>query len=59
MRRHQVSALLLIVAGGLFFWLAFRGPTQRPVYSAVGVVFLLLGVAQIRRAGRRRPPPTV
>jgi hypothetical protein len=56
MRAQRVAPLLLIVAGGLFFWLAFSGPTQRPVYSALGVVFLLLAAARIRRA--RRPPPT-
>jgi len=55
MRGQQISALLLIVAGALFFWLAFSGPTRQPVYSALGVVFLLLAVARIRR-GRRRPP---
>jgi len=57
MRAQQVSALLLIVAGALFFWLAFSGPTQRPVYSALGVVFLLLAAARARRARRRGPPP--
>ncbi len=55
---HQLSALLLIVAGALFFWLAFGGPTQRPVYSALGVVFLLLAVVRVRRTGRRGPPPS-
>ncbi len=55
MRTHNLPVLLLIVAGALFFWLAFSGPTQRPVYSALGVVFLLLAVARVRRA-RRGPP---
>ena len=53
---QQVSVLLLILAGGLFFLLAFSGPVQRPVYSALGVVFLLLAVARILRARRRGPP---
>jgi len=57
MRAQQVSALLLIAAGALFFWLAFSGPTQRPVYSALGVVFLLLAVARVRRARRGPPAP--
>ena len=55
MRAQQLSVLLMIIAAGLFFWLAFSGPTQRPVYSALGVAFLIIAVARIRR-GRRGPP---
>lgn len=57
MRTHQVSAVLLMVAGALFFWLAFSGPTQRPAYSALGVVFLLFAAARVRRARRGPPSP--
>ena len=57
MRTQQLSGLLMIVAAGLFFWLAFSGPTQRPVYTALGVAFLILAVARIRRAARRGTPP--
>jgi hypothetical protein len=57
MRVQRLSVLLLFLPAALFFWLAFSGPAQRPVYSALGVVFLLIAVARIRR-GARRPPPT-
>jgi hypothetical protein len=56
MRVQQLSVLLLFVAAALFFWLAFSGPAQQPVYSALGVAFLLIAVARIRRGARRRPP---
>ncbi len=56
MRVQQVSVVLLFVAAALFFWLSFSGPTQRPVYSALGVAFLLIAVARIRRAARRGRP---
>ncbi len=56
MRVQQLSVLLFFVAAALFFWLAFSGPVQRPVYSALGVAFLLIAVAQIRRGARRGPP---
>jgi hypothetical protein len=58
MRAQHLPARLMIVAGALFFWVAFSGRGQRPAYLALGVVFLLMGVAHIRRA-RRRGPPTV
>jgi type IV secretory pathway TrbD component len=55
---QKLSVALAFVAAALFFWLAFSGPEQRPVYSALGVVFLILGVARARRAARRGPPST-
>ncbi len=58
MHMQQLSVLLPIIAAALFFWLSFSGPVQRPVYSALGVAFLLIAVARIRRGARRGPPGT-
>ena len=53
MRVQQLAAPLMLVAAALFFIVAFSGPTRQPVYVALGVVFLVLDIARIRRS--RRP----
>jgi hypothetical protein len=48
LRRHQISALLLFIAGAIFLGLRFV-PSQPRAFLPLGIVFLVLGVAQLRR----------
>jgi hypothetical protein len=56
MRVQQLAAPLMLVAAALFFIVAFTGPTRQPVYVTLGVVFLFLGIARVRRSRRPGPP---
>lgn len=52
MRSRYVAGTLLVVVGFVFLLLAFGTTPRNTVYLAVGVVFVVLGSANIRRARR-------
>ena len=52
MRSRYVGAVLLIQVGFVFLLLAFRGGARNNAYLAIGVVFVILGSARLRRSRR-------
>ena len=52
MRSSYVVAALFIIAGFVFMLLAFGGDARNNAYLALGVVFVVLGSARLRRVRR-------
>ena len=52
MRARSVSGAMLAGVGLVFLLLAFNGAPRNNAYLALGVVFVILGAANMRRARR-------
>ena len=55
MRSTSAAGILLVCAGFVFLLIAFNGVPRNNAYLALGVVFVMIGAARLRRARRTRP----
>jgi len=51
-RSGYAAAVLLVLAGFVFLLLAFGGDARNNAYLAIGVVFVIVGSARLRRVRR-------
>lgn len=51
MKLRRVSAALWVLAGLVLLFAAFGGSSRNNAYLALGVVFVALGAAGLRRSG--------
>jgi hypothetical protein len=54
-RSTSAAGALLVCVGFVFLLVAFNGAPRNNAYLALGVVFVALGAARLRRARRSHP----
>ena len=52
MKSRPVSGMLLVLSGFVFLLLAYGATPRNNLYLGIGVVFVVLGSATLRRARR-------